>query len=58
MHWNINIRNNKFLYEKIKFVKKNSFIVARLVSFDTAGLHLRTYPSIDIEIGLSHVISH
>ena len=46
------------------FVKKNSCLVARLVSFDTAGLHLLTfgilepYPSKDIELDLSHVISH
>ena len=46
------------------FVKKNSCRVARVVSFDTAGLHLLTfrilepYPSKDIEFDLSHVISH
>ena len=46
------------------FVKKNSCLVARIVSFDTAGLHLLTfrilepYPSKDIELDLSHVISH
>ena len=38
------------------FVKKNSCLVARIVSFDTAGLHLLTfcilepYPSKDIEL--------
>ena len=37
------------------FVRKNSFLGARIVSFDTAGLHLVTfrilvsYPSKDIE---------
>ena len=25
------------------FVKKNSYLVARIVSFDTAGLHLFTF---------------
>ena len=46
------------------FVKKNSCLVATIVSFDTAGLHLLTfpisepYPSNDIELDLSHVISH
>ena len=46
------------------FVKKNSCLVARIVSFDTAGVHLLTfrilepYPSKDIEVDLSHVISH
>ena len=46
------------------FVKINSCLVARIVSFDTAGLHLLTfrvlepYSSKDIELDLSHVISH
>ena len=48
------------------FVKKNSCLVARIVSFDTAGLglHLLTfhsfklYPSEDIAPDVSHVISH
>ena len=46
------------------FVKKNSCPVARIVSFHAAGLHLLTfsilepYPSKDIELDLSHVISH
>ena len=46
------------------FVNKNSCLVARIVSFDTAGLLLLTfrisesYPSEDVEIDLSHVISH
>ena len=44
--------------------RKNSFLVARIVSFDTAGLRaitfriLEPYPSKDIELDLSHVISH
>ena len=48
----------------VTFVKKNSFLVARIVSFDTAGLRLLTcrilepYPSKDIELELSHVMSH
>ena len=46
------------------FVREKSFLVARIVSFDTVGLHLPTfrileqYPSKDIELDLSHVISH
>ena len=46
------------------FVKKNSCLVARVVPFDTVGLHLLTfrilepYPSKDIALDLSHVISH
>ena len=46
------------------FVKKNSCLVARIVSFDTAGLHLLTfrilepYQPKDIELDLSHIISH
>ena len=46
------------------FVKKNSCLVARIVPFDTVGLHLLTfhilepYPSKDIALDLSHVISH
>ena len=46
------------------FVKKNSFLVARIGSFDTAGLDLLTfrilesYPSKDIKLDLSHVNLH
>ena len=43
------------------FIKKNSFLVARIVSFDTVGLHLLTlepYPSKDIALDLKYVISH
>ena len=45
------------------FVKKNSCLVVRIVSFDIAGLRLLTfrilgpYPSNDIELDVSHVIS-
>ena len=45
------------------FVKKNFCLVARIISFDTAGLHLlnfcilEPYPSKNIELDLSHVIS-
>ena len=52
------------LFTGATFVKKNSCLVARIVSFDTAGLHLLTfrilesYPSKDIKFDLSHVISH
>ena len=47
----------------VTFVKKNSCLVARILSFDTAGLHLLTfrilepYPSKDIRLDLSHVNS-
>ena len=43
------------------FVKKNSRLVARTVSYNTAGLHLFTflilepYSSKDIELDLSHI---
>ena len=46
------------------FVKINSCLVATIVSFDTAVLHLLTfrilqpYPSKDIELNLNQVISH
>ena len=46
------------------YVKKISCLVARIVSFDTTGLHLLTfcilepYPSKDIALNLSHVILH
>ena len=52
------------LCTEVTFVKKNSCLVARIVSFDTAGLYLLTsrilepYPSKDIELDLNHVISH
>ena len=42
------------------FVKKSSYLVARIITFDTAGLHLlhilEPYPSKDIELDLSRVI--
>ena len=46
------------------FVKKNFYLVARIVSFDVAGLHLLTfqilepYPAKDTDLDLSHVISY
>ena len=46
------------------FAKKSSCLVARIVPYYAAGLHLLTfhilelYPSKDIALGLSHVISH
>ena len=52
------------LYTGATLVKRNSCPVDRIVSFDTAGLHLRTfrilepYLSKDIEIDLSHIILH
>ena len=45
------------------FVKKNSYLVAIIVSLDTTGLHLLTFCILepylfkDIELDLSHVIS-
>ena len=52
------------LYTEATFIKKNSCLVARLVSFDTAGLHrltfriLEPYSSKDIELDISHIILH
>ena len=46
------------------FVKMNSCLVARIVSFNTPCLHLlnfcilEPYSSNDIELDLSHAISH
>ena len=46
------------------FVKKNSCLVVRIVSFNTVGLHLLAFRilepclSKDIALDLSHVISH
>ena len=46
------------------FVTKNSCLIARIISFDAVGLHLlilrilEQYPSKDIGLDLSHVISH
>ena len=46
------------------FAQKTSCLVARIVPYYTVGLHLFTsnivepYPSKDIVLGLSHVISH
>ena len=57
-----NIMSVMFLRELLFL--KNFCLVARIVSFDTAVLHLLTfrilepYPSKDIELDLSHVNSH
>ena len=46
------------------FAEKNSCLVARIVSFDIAGLHLLNFrilepcSSKDIKLDLSHVILH
>ena len=46
------------------FVKKNSCLVVRIVSFDTAGLHLITfgilkpYPSKDIELNDAIIVPY
>ena len=41
---------------KAALVKKDSCLVAQIVSFDTVGLHLEQYPSKDIALDLRHVI--
>ena len=52
------------LFTGATFVKKNFCLVVRIVSSDTKGPRLFTfhilepYPSNDIELDLSHVISH
>ena len=51
-------------YTEATFVEKKSYVVPRIVSFDTLGLHLLTfrilepYPSKDIDLDLSRVTSH
>ena len=40
------------------FVKKYSCLVAKIVLFDTVGLHLEPYPAKDIALDLSHIISY
>ena len=53
-----------FVSKLVTLAKKSYCLVARTASFDTAGLILLTfrilepYPSKDIELDLSHVISH
>ena len=60
----INQKPTVMLCTEVTFVKKSSCLVGRIVSFGTAGLHLHTfrilepYSSKDIELGLSHFISH
>ena len=59
--WN---KHSAFVKKRKTFEKKNSYILARIVSVDTAGLLLLTcrilepYPSKVITFDLSHVISH
>ena len=49
---------------RANFAKKNSCVVARIVPYYTAGLHVliflffEPYPPKDIALGLSYVISH
>ena len=63
MESSINKKSNNTMSNNT-FVKKNSCLVARIISFDTAGLHQLTFrilepcPSKDIELDLSDVISH
>ena len=53
-----------FVRKGATFAKKNSCLVARIFSFDTTGVYLlifrilEPYGSKDIELNLSHVISH
>ena len=60
----LNSTMSVMLFTGATFVKKNSCLVARIVPFDTVGLHLLTfrilepYPSKDIALDLSHVMSH
>ena len=58
---------NQIIQCQLCFVRELAFVsclVARKVSFDTAGLHILTfhilepYPSKDTEFDFSHVISH
>ena len=80
IHWNINIRKENIFFTKknqktnstisvmlcmgANFANKISCLVARIVPYYTAGLHLLTfyilepYPSKYIALGLSHVISY
>ena len=52
------------LCTRANFAKKNSCLVAGIVPYYIAGLHLLTfhilepYPSKDIALGLSHAISY
>ena len=52
------------LYTEATFVRKNSCLIARIVPFDTVGVHqltfriLKPYPSKNIALDLSYVISH
>ena len=52
------------LCTRANFAKKNSCLVAEIVPYYIAGLHLLTfhilepYPSKDIALGLSHAISY
>ena len=52
------------LCTRANFVKKNSCLLVRIVSFNTTGPHLFTfqvlepYTSKDIELDLGHFISH
>ena len=52
------------LLTRATFVKKTFCLVARILLFDTVGVHLLTfdilepYSSKDIELDLSHVILH
>ena len=56
--------NISYALKGAAFAKKIHCLVARIVSFDTVGLHLLTfctlepYPPKDIALYFSHVISH
>ena len=40
---NLNSKMSDMLYTRATFVKKNSCLVARIVSFYTVGIHLLTF---------------
>ena len=52
------------LCTEVTFAKNYSCLIARIISFDTSGLHLHIfrilepYPTKDIELDPSGVISH
>ena len=59
-----NSKMSVMLCTRATFVKKNPLLVVRIVPFDTVDLHLLTFrilepfPSKDIALDLSHVMSH
>ena len=43
INWKPNSKMSAMLFTGASFVKKNSSLVLRIVSFDTVGLHLLTF---------------